>query len=103
VRRDPIDPGVVAVADRPRLVNAAAARGTPWRDQAVSLVGLIGSPILGGLIASRRPHNPYGWLWLGFGFGLALQLFAESYAVYALVVTGCSVPRCGSCSTPRPW
>jgi two-component system, NarL family, sensor kinase len=76
---------------------------TPWRDQAVSVVGIIGAPILGGLIASRRPHNPYGWLWLGFGFGLALQLFAESYAVYALVVTGCSVPRCGSCSTPRPW
>jgi two-component system, NarL family, sensor kinase len=76
---------------------------TPWRDQAVSLVGVIGAPILGGLIASRRARNPYGWLWLGFGFGLALQLFAESYAVYALVVTGCSVPRCGSCSTPRPW
>ncbi len=33
---------------------------TPWRDQAVSLVGIIGAPILGGLIASRRPENPYG-------------------------------------------
>jgi hypothetical protein len=69
--------------------------GTPWRDQAVSLVGLIGSPILGGLIASRRPHNPYGWLWLGFGFGLALQLLAESYAAYALVV------KPGSLAAPR--
>src|SRR5215203_354973 len=47
---------------------------TPWRDQAVSLVGLIGVPILGGLIASRRPENLYGWLWLGFGLGLTLQL-----------------------------
>jgi hypothetical protein len=59
---------------------------TPWRDQAVSLVGIIGAPVLGGLIASRRPENPYGWLWLGFGLGLALQQLAEPYAAYALVV-----------------
>ena len=55
----------------------------PWRDQAVTLVGIIGAPIVGGLIASRRPRNPYGWLWLGFGFGLALQQLAASYAAYA--------------------
>jgi hypothetical protein len=65
---------------------------TPWRDQAVSLVGLIGAPILGGLIASRRPENPYGWLWLGFGLGLTLQLLAQSYAAYALVVEPGSLP-----------
>ena len=40
---------------------------TPWRDQAVSLVGIVGAPVLGGLIAARRPENPYGWLWLVFG------------------------------------
>jgi hypothetical protein len=59
---------------------------TPWRDQTVSLLGIIGAPILGGLIASRRPRNPYGWLWLGFGLGLALQSLAMSYGAYALVV-----------------
>ena len=59
---------------------------TPWQHQAVSLVGLIGAPILGGLIASRRPDNVYGWLWLGFGLGLALQLLAKPYRAYALVV-----------------
>jgi hypothetical protein len=60
----------------------------PWRDQAVSLLGIVGAPILGGLIASRRPRNPYGWVWLGFGMGLALQQFAASYAAYALVDPG---------------
>ena len=60
----------------------------PWRDQAVSLLGIVGAPILGGLIASRRPRNPYGWVWLGFGMGLALQQFAASYAAYALVEPG---------------
>jgi hypothetical protein len=59
---------------------------TTWRDQAVSLVGIIGAPILGGLIASRRPENPYGWLWLGFGLGLILQQLGGTYAAYALVV-----------------
>ncbi len=64
----------------------------PWRDQAISLVGIIGAPVLGGLIASRRPGNSYGWLWLIFGLGLALQLLAESYAAYALVLEPGSLP-----------
>jgi len=65
---------------------------TPWPDQAVSLVGIVGAPILGGLIASRRPENPYGWLWLVFGLGLALQLLGESYEAYALVAEPGSLP-----------
>ena len=68
---------------------------TPWRDQTVSLLGLIGAPVLGGLIASRRPRNPYGWLWLGFGLGLACQRLAETYGAYALVVDP------GSLAAPR--
>jgi hypothetical protein len=61
-------------------------RWTPWQAQALSLAGIIGAPILGGLIASRRPENPYGWLWLGFGLGLSLQQLVEPYTAYALVV-----------------
>src|SRR5215216_3594448 len=59
---------------------------TPWRDQTVSLLGIIGAPVLGGLIASRRPRNPYGWVWLGFGLGLAFQSLAQSYGAYGQVV-----------------
>jgi hypothetical protein len=67
---------------------------TPWRDQAVSVVGIVGAPVLGGLIASRRPKNPYGWVWLIFGLGLSLQLLAGVYASYALVQPGSLVsPR----------
>ena len=61
---------------------------TPWRDQAVSVVGIVGAPVLGGLIASRRPKNLYGWVWLIFGLGLSLQLLAGAYASYALVEPG---------------
>jgi hypothetical protein len=65
---------------------------SPWRDQAVSLVGLIGVPVLGGLIASRRPGNSYGWLWLGLGLSVASFGVAEPYAAYALVVEPGSLP-----------
>jgi uncharacterized membrane protein len=58
---------------------------TPWRDRAIALIGVIGAPVVGGLIASRRPRNVYGWLWLGFGLGLALQQLAQSYRAYARV------------------
>src|SRR5919112_1734837 len=79
-----------------------------WRDQTVSLAGIIGAPILGGLIASRRPRNPYGWLWLGFGLGLALQSLAMSYEAYALVAEPGSLAAPGldlyhgGCCTPGP-
>jgi hypothetical protein len=57
----------------------------PWRDRAISLVGIVGAPVLGGLIASRQPRNAYGWVWLGFGLGLALDQLAASYSAYAQV------------------
>ena len=64
----------------------------PWANQAIDIVGYIGAPILGGLVASWRPENPYGWLWLGFGLGLSLLSFGEAYASYALVAEPGSLP-----------
>jgi hypothetical protein len=63
-----------------------------WSDQTLSLVGFIGAPFLGGLIASRRPENPYGWLWLGLGMSFAFLQFGQAYATYALVVEPGSLP-----------
>ncbi len=64
----------------------------PWQGQFISTVGFIGAPILGGLVASRRPENPYGWLWLGLGLSGALLQLAGSYSAYALVVEPYSLP-----------
>jgi hypothetical protein len=64
----------------------------PWQGQIISTVGFIGAPILGGLVASRRPENPYGWLWLGLGLSGALLQLAGSYTAYALVVERDSLP-----------
>ena len=59
---------------------------TKWRDQAILLVAFIGAPLLGGLIASHRPRNPYGWLWCGLGLGAALWMFARTYYIFAMTV-----------------
>ena len=65
---------------------------SPWPDQALTSVGTIGAPILGGLIASRRPENPYGWIWLSLGLSSAIVVVAEPYAAYALVAEPGSLP-----------
>jgi signal transduction histidine kinase len=43
-------------------------------------------PVLGALIASRRPRNAIGWLYLGHIFLFALVAFGQMYAVHALLV-----------------
>jgi hypothetical protein len=70
--------------------------GTPWQGQAIFAFGMVGASLLGGLIASRRPENPYGWLWLGYGIGFAISSLAEAYISYAAVASQ-------SKSLPVPW
>jgi hypothetical protein len=51
-------------------------------DQAINLVSLLGPPLLGGLLASRRPSNPYGWLWVAYGLGWTVVGFTNAYVTY---------------------
>lgn len=64
----------------------------PWHGQAIVAAALVGTPILGGMIASRRPKNLYGWLWLALSLGLAFFLFGQVYAAYSLVAQPGSLP-----------
>ena len=64
----------------------------PWTYMANDIVPAIGAPLLGGLIASQRPENLYGWLWLGLGMSFALATVAPVYAAYALEVAPGSLP-----------
>jgi hypothetical protein len=51
-------------------------------EQAINLVSLLGPPLLGGLIATRRPSNPYGWLWAAYGLGWAVVGFTNAAVAY---------------------
>lgn len=55
-------------------------------------VGFVIVPIIGGLIAARQPHNPYGWIWLTFGLAFSLLNFCEAYAIHGLIVDPGSLP-----------
>jgi hypothetical protein len=64
----------------------------PWTYMAIDIGLGLGAPLLGGLIASQRPENPYGWLWLGMGMSFALATFTRVYAAYALEAAPGSLP-----------
>ncbi len=49
-------------------------------------------PVVGFVLASRRPANPIGWLFLTAGLVLALDAFAPQYALHALVAAPGSLP-----------
>jgi hypothetical protein len=57
----------------------------PWDEQALVILQFLGAPILGGLIAARRPANLYGWLWCVIGVGVGLDAFARGYATFGLL------------------
>src|ERR687893_2216715 len=59
-------------------------------DQLVS-VPVLAFPIVGALIASRRPHNPIGWICLADGFLWMFLSMIDYYGVYGLAKPG-SVP-----------
>ncbi len=49
-------------------------------------------PVVGFVLASRRPANRIGWLFLAAGLGLALSAFCAPYGLRALIVAPGSLP-----------
>jgi MFS family permease len=63
-----------------------------WTEQIASVLGALGAPILGALIAWHRPGNRYGWLWCALGLASAVSSVTAAYAVYALLVAPAELP-----------
>jgi signal transduction histidine kinase len=64
-----------------------------WSFRSVfDIVVNAGVPIIGVVIASRRPQNQIGWLLLGAGLALGLAGFSRAYALHALVADPGSLP-----------
>jgi len=67
------------------LVTVGAA------SEMVSFVPFLAFPIVGALIASRRPHNPIGWICLADGLLWMFLMVTDQYSIYGVARPG-SVP-----------
>jgi hypothetical protein len=56
-----------------------------------SVVG-VASAFVGGLVASRRPENPIGWLFLGGALFSTLRTLTGEYAVYSIITDPGALP-----------
>ena len=81
------------------LVFAVLNRGSPQVNtlgsrgfNALFSVVYLAFPLVGALIAARRPRNAIGWLFLAAGLGRAIDYAFLGYATYALVTEPGSLP-----------
>jgi hypothetical protein len=68
-----------------------AVPGTGPSFYAVDAAVAIGFPLIGAVIASRRPTNPIGWLFCATAL-LGVTFFTDQYAAYTLVTDPGSLP-----------
>jgi hypothetical protein len=57
----------------------------------LGFVPFLAFPLVGAMVASRRPHNPIGWICLAVGFLFLLLGMSEYYSIYGVAKPG-SVP-----------
>ena len=69
-----------------------------------AMVPFLPFPLVGALIASRRPSNPIGWICLAVGLSWVLNLLTSSYVVYGLrVAAPGSVPYPAAIGSTAGW
>jgi hypothetical protein len=61
-----------------------------------SVVGIallaITFPLVGAVVAARRPRNPLGWIFCVIGIAYGLTVTGEAYALYTLETAPGSLP-----------
>jgi len=81
--------GALALSFADRHVVSANLVG--W-DDVFTQVTALAVPVVGFVLASRRPANRVGWLFLSAGLALTLRAFAHHYGLHALVAAPGSWP-----------
>jgi hypothetical protein len=62
----------------------------------------VGASTVGAIIASRRSHNPIGWLLCASGLVFGVVMFASEYAVYTLLVSPGTLPAGEALASVNP-
>jgi signal transduction histidine kinase len=86
----------LAVVNRAALPNVDAADPT-------SIFIPIGIGVVGALVASRRPHNPTGWLFLFIAVVGGLQGVEDQYVRFALLTHPGSLPLVAWAAWLNSW
>jgi hypothetical protein len=94
----------VALYPATRSVEPPSSWGTGG-DSAVLilLIPFLAFPLVGALIASRRPKNPIGWICLAVGIIWMMMLISTSYGLYGLEVRPGSVPFPAAIGSLGEW
>jgi hypothetical protein len=69
----------------------------------IFLLPFLAFPLVGALIASRRPENPIGWICLAVGFFWMLNSMTSAYGVYGMVANPGSVPLAAQVGSLGEW
>ena len=69
----------------------------------VFVLPFLAFPLVGALIASKRPENPIGWICLAIGLLWMLNLASSGYGIYGLVARPDSVPFPAAIGSLGEW
>ena len=69
----------------------------------VLVLPFLAFPLVGALIASKRPENPIGWICLAVGIFWMVSLISSSYGLYGLVVRPGSLPFPAAIGSLGEW
>jgi hypothetical protein len=67
------------------------------------ILGVVASALVGGVVASRRPHNPIGWFFVLSASSFGISNATIQYAVYGLVIAPGSLPLAHAMAWPSGW
>jgi MFS family permease len=86
------------------LAHLLHQAGRPDLEHLVALPGvaLVSAATVGGVLASRRPHHPVGWLLLALGVFMAAGGVASEYAPYGLLARPGALPAASAVALYYP-
>jgi hypothetical protein len=83
---------IIGFLARRDFEGGAGFGGATYANSFLMLLPMLAFPLFGGLIASRRPSNPIGWICLASGAFWFFTFFADNYATYGVQTHPGSVP-----------